>query len=446
MAGDFYNEAQKFFHGKKVTMLGLGVLGRGVGVAEFLHECGAHLTITDLKTKKELISSLARLAKFKGIQYVLGRHDISNFQDTDLVIKAAGVPMNSPYILKAKKNNIPVFMDASLFAKFFKGTIIGITGTRGKTTTTYLIYEILKNAKKRVHLGGNIKGMATLPLLKKAEKEDFVVLELDSWQLQGFGDAKISPHISVFTNFYEDHMNYYEGDMERYFGDKAHIFLHQKKEDFLICGDQIAKSLKTKSKKIIAKKEDIPKNWKLELVGGHNKENASCAYHAGKVLDIRDSIIKKTIEKFPGVPGRLELVGNHKGIHFCNDTTATVPLATQNAICALEGKPIILIAGGTDKNLNYKDLAKDISRSIKNLIFLPGTATEKLKKALPKKFLYKEARSMKEAFSHAMKKGKKGDVILMSPGAASFGLFKNEYDRGEKFLTEIKRLKKKKKR
>jgi UDP-N-acetylmuramoylalanine--D-glutamate ligase len=444
MAGDFYTDAKKFFQGKKITMLGLGVLGRGAGVAKFLAECGAQLTITDLKTKKDLAPSLTRLKKFKGITYVLGAHDMADFQNADMIIKAAGVPFDSEYINEAKKRGIPVEMDASCFAKFFKGTIIGVTGTRGKTTTTFLIHEILKKAKKKVYLGGNIQGVATLPLLKKVKKGDIVLCELDSWQLQGFGDAKVSPQIAIFTNFYEDHMNYYGGDMKRYFGDKANIFLYQKKDDVLICGEGVGSSITTKSKKITAKKEDIPRNWKLKLRGEHNRENASYAYHAGKVLGMPESVIKKVLETFPGVPGRLELIGAHKGVHFCNDTTATVPLATQNAICALEEKPIILITGGTDKNLKYEDLAKDITRSVKELVFLPGTATEKIKKSLPQKFRYKETRSMKEAVSYAFKKAKKGDVILLSPGAASFGLFKNEYDRGEKFLTEIKRLKKRK--
>ena len=204
---------RKYFRNKKITVMGLGLLGRGIGVTKFLAECGADLLITDLKSKKELKSSLDKLEKFKNIKYVLGKHRLADFKNCDFIIKAANVPFDSLYIKEAGKNNIPVEMDASLFAKLSLATIIGITGTRGKSTVTNLIYKTLKEhsfKKRNVFLGGNIKGIATLPLLKKSKREDFVILELDSWQLQGFGDSRISPHISVFTNFLSDHMNYYK--------------------------------------------------------------------------------------------------------------------------------------------------------------------------------------------------------------------------------------------
>src|SRR3989344_3204668 len=217
------------FKGKKITLLGLGLLGRGVNVAKFLAELGAELTITDMKDAKALEPSLKQLRKFKNIRYVLGEHRLKDFKNCDMVIKAAGVPLDSPYIKEAKKNKIPVEMDASLFAKFTPATMVGVTGTRGKSTVTHLVAHILGLAyPEHVFVGGNVRGMATLPLLKKTKIGDIVVLELDSWQLQGFGDAKISPHVAVFTNFLEDHMNYYQGSMDKYFNDKANIFKYQK--------------------------------------------------------------------------------------------------------------------------------------------------------------------------------------------------------------------------
>ena len=190
---------EDYFKDKKITVMGLGLLGRGVGDAEFLAKNGADLIVIDLKIKKQLKTSLDRLKRFKNIKYTLGKHKLQDFRRRDMILKSAGVPLDSPYIKEAKKNKIPIEMSASLFTKLSGAKIIGVTGTRGKTTVTYMIYQILKKAKKRVFLGGNIKGVSTLALLGKVKKGDTVVMELDSWQLQGFGDSKISPHIAVFT-------------------------------------------------------------------------------------------------------------------------------------------------------------------------------------------------------------------------------------------------------
>jgi len=429
-----------YFSGKKITVMGLGLLGRGVGDVEFLAQCGAKLTVTDLKKKSELAISLKKLKKYRGITYVFGKHRLSDFRDKDMVLKAAGVPLDSPYIAEAKKNGIPVEMDASLFARLAYGvTIIGVTGTRGKSTTTNLIYQILKRADKRAHLAGNIQGIATLPLFAKVRPDDYVVAELDSWQLQGFGDAKISPHISVFTNFMRDHQNYYKGSMQKYFSDKANIYTYQKKEDYIICGKEVASKIKSKSKKIIAKWNNIPKNWKIKLLGKHNKENIACAINVAEALGIRAEVIRKEVENFNGVPGRLEFVRTWKGITFYNDTTSTTPDALIAALETLgrKKKNIILIAGGTDKNLEYGSATQSIKKYVKTLVFFPGTATEKMKKLLPKGFVYEEVKNMKEGLKQAIAYSTKGDVILLSPGAASFGLFKNEYDRGEQFNREI---------
>ncbi|MCX6720099.1 MAG: UDP-N-acetylmuramoyl-L-alanine--D-glutamate ligase, partial [Candidatus Staskawiczbacteria bacterium] len=186
---------KQFFKNKKKTVLGWGVLGRGVGYTKFLAECGADLIVTDLKTKEQLVTSIKILEKYKNIKFVLGEHRLEDFKDRDLIIKNPGVPADSIYIAEARKNSIPIEMDVSFFAKLApEVTVVGVTGTRGKSMTTALIYEILsKNIKgKKVYLGGNVRGIATLPLLKKVKAGDILVCELDSWQLQGFGEAKIS--------------------------------------------------------------------------------------------------------------------------------------------------------------------------------------------------------------------------------------------------------------
>ena len=242
---------------------------------------------------------------------------------------------------------------------------------------------MLKTKNRNVFLGGNIKGIATLPLLKKAKKGDFVILELDSWQLQGFGDSKISPHISVFTNFLRDHMNYYNGDMYHYFNDKANIFKYQNKDDYLIVSEQAEREIKKRFKnkiksKVIQIKKHIPRDWKINLMGEHNKLNISLAVKVLEILELNISQIKKGVESYKGEPGRFELIRKFKGIVYYNDTNATTPDALIAALKALYGKSIILIAGGNDKNLDYKEMVNLMEKKVKALILIKGTATDKI--------------------------------------------------------------------
>lgn len=440
-----------FFKGKNVTMLGLGLLGRGVNVAKFLAELGAELTITDMKDATALAPSLKQLTKYKNIRYVLGKHELRDFKNCDMVIKSAGVPLDSPYIAEAKGNKIPVEMDASLFAKFTPATIVGVTGTRGKSTVTHLLKHILDIAYPgHVFMGGNVRGMATLPLLKKTKIGDIVVLELDSWQMQGFGDAKISPHISVFTNFLPDHLNYYKGDMGKYFNDKANIFKYQNEGGVLVVGEQAVQELKSrkckvKSEILVAKKSLVPKAWKIKILGEHNRANIACAIAVCKELDVDEKAVKKGVESFDGVPGRLELVRIAGGVKYYNDTTATTPDGNKAALGALgvKGKKnIVLIAGGNDKELDYSDMAKLVHKTVKGLVLIEGTATEKLLAKIPKKTSYPLfiVGSMKDAFAYAEEIARRGDTVLLSPGAASFGVFKNEFDRGDQFVKFVKRI------
>ncbi|OHA80140.1 MAG: UDP-N-acetylmuramoylalanine--D-glutamate ligase [Candidatus Yonathbacteria bacterium RIFCSPHIGHO2_01_FULL_44_41] len=447
---------ETFFKGKKITMLGLGLLGRGVNVAKFLAELDAELIITDLKDSTALAPSLKQLTKFKNIRYVFGEHRFEDFKNCDMVIKAAGVPLDSPYIAEANKNKIPVEMDASLFAKFTPATIVGVTGTRGKSTVTHLIAHILERAyPKHVFVGGNVRGIATLPLLRKTKVGDIVVLELDSWQLQGFGEAKLSPNIAVFTNFLPDHLNYYKGDMRKYFDDKANIFKHQKEDEVLVLGEQLLKTQEGRSfldakrkggpSWVVARKSIVPKSWKIKIPGEHNLANIACAILACKELDVPKDAIKKGVESFVGVPGRLELVCTIGGVKYYNDTTATTPDGNRAALEALGAKNkknIILIAGGADKNLDYTDMAKFVHKTVKGLVLIEGVATEKLLAKIPKKTSYPVyiVDSMRDAVEAARDFARYGDTILLSPGAASFGVFKNEFDRGDQFVKLVKNI------
>lgn len=437
--------------------MGLGVLGRGVGDAKFLAECGARLTVTDLKSKAELASSLRKLKKFKNIKFTLGRHRFKDFENRDMIVKAAGVPLDSPYITHARKHKIPIEMSTALFTKLFGAYIIGVTGTRGKSTVAHLLYGILKNANKRVFLGGNVKNVSTLSLLKKMREGDYAVLELDSWQLQGFGESKISPNMAIFTNFMPDHLNYYKGNMRRYWRDKKNIFKYQKRGDFLITTpelyqyiDTVSNGEKIKSSVVIAK--DFPKRWKLKIIGKHNRKNCALATTAARALGVPDAVIKKTLEQFLGVSGRLEFLREVSGVKIYNDTTSTTPDATIAALRALKPKTynlkprIVLIMGGADKGLDMSRLVEEIPKYCKAVILLPGTGTMKIKNAKRKmqndnpKLKIVEIESLEEAVEKGMGVAEKRDILLFSPAFASFGLFKNEFDRGQQFNCLIKNL------
>ncbi|HWA32348.1 MAG TPA: UDP-N-acetylmuramoyl-L-alanine--D-glutamate ligase [Candidatus Paceibacterota bacterium] len=439
---------KKFFKGKKITVMGLGLLGRGLGYTKFLAECGAILTVTDLKPKAELATSLKELKKFRNINFVLGKHRLEDFKNKDMIIKAAGVPLDSVYIKEARKHKIPVEMDVSLFARLAPDvTLVGVTGTRGKSMTTELIYEILKANEKfldrKVFLGGNVRGVATLPLLKKAKPGDILVAELDSWQLQGFGEARISPHIAVFTSFMPDHMNYYKDNMKKYFADKANIFKYQTKKDILIIRPGMKKFIKksdVKGKFLVANPKSVD-DYKFNVVGEHQKENLACAVLAAKQFKIPEAKIRAAVAKFKGLEGRLQYVKTVKGVKIYNDNNATTPAATIAGLEALnKKKKTILICGGNDKNLDLKNFVKALDKYCKLVVTIPGTGTDRLFDTKFKCPLM-GTKNLKEALSVALGEAKTGDVILFSPAFSSFAQFNNEYERGDLFMKIIKKLK-----
>ncbi len=420
--------------------MGLGLQGGGAGVARFFVNKGAKVTVTDLKTEKELTYSLSLLCGLP-ITFVLGKHREEDFVKTDLIIRNPDVPQDSPYLSLAREHRVSLEMDESLFLRLCpnRENIIGITGTRGKTTTTHLIGEILKMAGFKTLLGGNLRGVATLSLLDEITPESKVVLELSSWQLQGLDWDKLSPHIALITNIYPDHLNRYK-NMEDYINDKKIIFKYQKESDLLVLNEDnaLTKSLSAlaKSKIIWFKKTDLPLSIikVFRLRGEHNRENLTAAYNLVKIFNVEDEVIRKAVGGFNGVSFRLEEVGEIGGVTYVNDTTSTTPVASIMAMRAYEGKPIILIVGGASKNLDYADLGQEISQRTKAVVLLEGTATPEVEAAILKKeLILGKFSDLKQAVLSAKAVASPGDVIILSPGCASFGMFKNEYERGEKF-------------
>lgn len=431
-----------FFAGKRVTLMGLGLLGRGVGDAAFVAPLCKELTVTDLKSPEALAGSVAQLHAYPNVRFVLGEHRESDFTNTDMVIKAAGVPLDSPYVAAARAAQVPVYMSTALFAKFAReagAALVGVTGTRGKSTTAALIYHTLVAAGRRAHLGGNVRGVSTLAMLPEVVRGDLVVLELDSWQLQGFGDLALSPDVAVFTNLMPDHLNYYRGDMDAYFADKANIFRSQRAGDTLVSDPMLHSRIAPMLPAGVRHLEPagpVPAGWCPNLVGAHNQVNAALAAAALGALGLSDGEVRAGFATFMPVEGRLQLLREVNGVRVYNDNNATTPEATCAALRAFDPARTVLIAGGADKQVPLDALAAE-AQKCKKVLLLAGTGTDKLAPSLPNATVY---RSIADAVHDAMAAAKAGDVVLFSPGFASFGLFTNEYDRNDQFVARVAAL------
>ncbi len=427
------------FKEKPVLVVGLGLQGGGVGLAQFLSRLGAYVTVTDLKSEEELSPSLEKLKDLK-IEYRLGGHKVDDFLSADFIFKGPSVPWDLPEIVKAQEKGILVDMETSYMASFLSKQIIGITGTRGKSTTAQLIFEILKTAGKDVVLGGNVKDVSTIQLLNKVTENTIIVLELSSWQLSGFLRRKISPHVSVFTSFYPDHLNYYK-TMDEYFYDKSAIYKYQKTGDLLVAQQSLKDKIGDLRSHIQYYSVYLDK---MAIKGDHNRENAAGALLVAKAFEIDDELIKKVLADFQGIPYRQENIRTIGETTFINDTTSTTPVSTIKAVQTFDNNPTALILGGTTKNLPSRELIDSLG-SIVTIVLLKGSFTEEIEKSLREKYGEKVSgvyNTLKEAVDAAYTsvKTKKNSFVLLSPGAASFGLFKNEFHRGEEFNKIVRAL------
>ncbi|KKU06238.1 MAG: UDP-N-acetylmuramoylalanine-D-glutamate ligase [Parcubacteria group bacterium GW2011_GWA2_45_30] len=456
------------FSGKKVLVMGLGIQGGGLEAVKFLWRNGVKITVTDLRSRWVLKKSIRQLRKYRGIHYVLGGHRKSDFKITDFVLKNPGVPPHSLYLRYAKGLGIPILTDIGIFLRFCPAPVIGITGTRGKSTAAYLIWKFLQKRGltrtkreqtqniqyKRVFLSGNIgkSPLGYLPLLKK---NDLVVLELSSFQLEDLASEHKSPQIAVVTNIYRDHLNWHKNFRE-YIAAKRSIVRYQTPEDYAFVNSAdlgVRKMTHGINSRIRSVK--LPNKFRAIVdknIGVHYRQIVALAVAVGTHLGVPLRRMLKILKGFRGLPGRQEKIGTIRGVHFINDTTATIPDATVAALRRFHAlkKPaerIILIAGGSDKKLDFSVLAKEILYKVDTLILLPGDATEKLKKILllehnqaTREIIIKEVKTMHDAVKSAYLSAKNRDWILLSPGAASFGLFLNEFDRGRQFVEEVKKM------
>lgn len=458
--------------GKKITVMGLGLHGGGIGTVRFLSGAGAKVIVTDLKSKEELAPSLEKLKDLKNIEYVLGQHRPEDFAGADMVVKTPPVSWSNKYIKLALEKNIPVEVDSSLFFKLCKNPIIGITGTRGKTTTATLIFEILKTAGKNPIKAG-IGQIPVLNKLSELKKDSVVVFELSSWRLCALGRYKLSPKIAVLTNAYRDHFNYYK-TMEAYVADKKNIFLHQSPDETCVINwdNEILKGLAEEIKSNVVKfsmgrisdgkavfvedgaiylnngvdEKKVMEIADIKIRGAHNIPNILAAIGASEAMGVDLANMKKAVANFTGLPHRLEFIREFGGVKYFDDTAATSPEGAMAGINSFS-EPVILISGGADKNLDVSELGKVIAEKVKGVVFLKGTATEKIISEVKKQIPAGEEReftivaSMAKAVELARGAAEPGDVVLLSPGVASFGLFANEFDRGDKFKEAVKGLK-----
>lgn len=464
--------------GKTVTIMGLGQFEHGSGLAAALYAMrqGADLVITDLKTEEQLAHQIKRLKDamrdtgYTGnVRYVMGEHHEQDMTGVDMIIRNPGVPIHTPLLEKARAAGVPVESEMTLFFKNCPAKIVGITGTRGKSTTTSLIAHILQGGKQRLHWGGNIGKGSPLEFIGQVKKDDVVVLELSSWMLESLHEHQLSPQVAVLLNVQEDHLNRYDS-MDSYAQAKSYIIQHQKPDDLAIVnhGNAYTKGMGGLSKARLiwfdrlqalpggywldgltimrdasGKKEKFVDMSRLRLLGEHNQENALAAVACAAELGMTAGDIEDRLATFQPLAGRLQFVEQVRGVTFINDTTATTPDAAMAALKALQGRPIVMITGGADKGLHYDALGEMLPKHCRAIVWLPGTATEKYRQAVPASDMTQmTAASMAEAVQQAMRLAKTGDLVLLSPACASFGLFKNEFDRGAQFDAAVMTLSK----
>jgi UDP-N-acetylmuramoylalanine--D-glutamate ligase len=401
---------------KKIAILGYGLEGQDA--EKYFKKQRAEITVLDKKFDKNYLENL------------------SSF---DLIIRSPGVYRFLPELVEAEKAGIEISSAIKIFFENCQAKIIGVTGTKGKGTTATLIYEILKKAGKDVYLAGNI-GKPYLELLPIIHNSSYVILELSSFQLI---DLNKSPQIAAVLNITTDHLDWHK-NREEYVNAKKNIVSHQTTSDWAVINKQYEtpKSFanETKGQVVFFSKNELEEKYKKNLLlrGEHNLENIAAAVAVAKILKIEDEDILEILSSFKGLEHRLELVGEKAGITFYNDSFATGPQPTIAAIKSFT-EPITLILGGYDKGLDYQELCQEISKR-KNIekIILIGDIREKLKKELEKnifsgKIIDLKYSKMDKIVENAYKNISKGGVVLLSPAAASFDMFKDYKDRGNQF-------------
>lgn len=443
---------------KKLVILGGGE--SGIGTAILGKQKGYDVFVSD---KGEISKKYKQVLIHYKIDFEDKVHTESNILNADVVMKSPGIPETVPLILKLKQKDIPVISEIEFAAQFTKATIVGITGSNGKTTTTLLTHHILKNAGLNVGFAGNIGDSFAKQIANQNYKN--YVLELSSFQLDGI--ANFNSHIAILTNITPDHLDRYEYDFNKYIASKFRITKNQKETDYLIydADDEVIRNwlekyktaaklvpfslekeleygafLKEKTIHINLNKEkfNMPLST-LTVKGKHNIKNAMAATMAAQLLNVRKESIKESLANFEGAEHRLENVAKVKGVEYINDSKATNVNATFYALECME-KQTVWIVGGVDKGNDYADLLPLVREKVKAIVCL-GLDNEKIINMFGNVVaIIVETAGAEEAVKVSEKLAEKGDVVLLSPACASFDLFDNYEDRGRQFKKAVKSL------
>lgn len=442
----------------KIVILGAGE--SGVGTAILGKKEGFEVFVSDLgKINKKYKQVLLH----HEINWEEEGHSEAIILSADLVMKSPGIPDNAPLVLKLKEKGIKVISEIEFASKYTSATLIGITGSNGKTTVATMTYEILNNDEKNVALAGNIgKSFAELVA---TENFDEYVLELSSFQLDGIID--FAPHIAVLTNLSPDHLDRYEYDYTKYIDSKFRIIMNQTSDDYFIYDaddeminewisintiksqllpfslkKELKKGAYIKNNELIITIDNNPFTMpiaKLGLQGQHNTKNAMAASTVSKLLNIRKETIRRSLENFQGVEHRLENVLKINNVKYINDSKGTNVNATFYALDSMES-PTVWIVGGVDKGNDYSELFPLVNEKVKAIICL-GVDNEKIIKAFGNVVdIMVETHSMEDAVKVAYRLSKRGDTVLLSPACASFDLFENYEDRGRQFKNAVRNL------
>lgn len=457
-------EFERYARGKKVAIIGIGV--SNLPLLEYFYDLNARVTIFDSKESNQIsVEAMQKIEKY-GFEFIGGKDSLSRLKGFDIIFRSPSCMPDRPELVEAVENGAVLTSEIEMVLKLAPCKVIGVTGTEGKTTTTTLINEIVKKSGRKTYLGGNM-GKPIFTKIRNIKPENIIILELSSFQLS---DMDISPDISVVTNIYPDHLNVHKS-YEEYREAKKNIFKHQSENGIVVLnydneftrefakeanGKVIFFSSKEKLddgfiydkadgtikycedgvRRHIIKKEDI------KLRGIHNYENICAAIAAtSSIVDVDTQI--KAIEEFTGVEHRLEFVRELNNVKWYNDSIGTSPASTIAGLNSFD-EDIILLAGGSDKGLDYEEVGKTIARKVKALI-LTGPTSEKIENATKQALNDKNIEiyytsNMQESVNLAKDIAKAGDVVLLSPASASFDLYKNFEDRGHQFKDCVNNL------
>ena len=457
-------EFNKYVEGKRVAIIGIGV--SNIPLIDYFYKYNARVSVFDNRDADKIDTEVLEKLEKYNFDYYLGANNLSNLKGFDIIFRSPSAMPFIPEIQKEVERGAILTTEIEMVLNLTPGTVIGITGSDGKTTTTSLIYEIVKEAGYKCFLGGNI-GTPLFTQIEQMRPEDIIVLELSSFQLM---NMQISPKISVVTNVTPNHLNVHSS-YEEYIDAKANIFKYQNEAGIVVLnydneitrdfsrdtnGKKFLFSSKTKINDgyiyddgMIKYCEDgvrrhIISTKEIPLRGIHNYENICAALAATSSLVDENTQIR-AIKNFKGVEHRIEFVREINGVKWYNDSIGTSPTRTIAGLNSFD-ENIVLIAGGYDKHLDYTPIGKPIVNNVGTLILMGATA-DKIENAV-QVALAKEGKAMpiyrcdtlEQTINLAYEKAKEGDVVLFSPASASFDLFKNFAERGEKFKELVIKL------